>query len=64
MRGTTVDYGTYISAVDNTNTSTVDYLPTAQTGGRVVAAGTVTNTASPDYAGRIKLNIIYTKVNK
>ena len=64
MLGKSVDYGTYLGAVENTNTTTVDYLATAQTGGRLVAAGTVTNKASADYPYRIKLNIIYTKVNK
>jgi hypothetical protein len=64
MRGRSVDYGTFISAVDNTNTQSVDYLPTAETGGRLVAAGSIAGTADPNYAGRIKLNIIYTKVNK
>jgi len=64
MMGKTVDYGTYLGAVDFTNTSTVDYAATPQTGGRLVAAGTLTNKASADYPYRIKLNIIYTKVTK
>ncbi len=64
MLGKTVDYGTYIGAVDNTNTSTVDYLATPQTLGRLVAVGSLTNKASADYPYRIKLNLIYTKVNK
>jgi hypothetical protein len=59
-----VDYGTYIGAVDTTNTSTVDYFATPSTGGRVIAAGSVTNKSSADYPYRIKLNIIYTKINK
>jgi hypothetical protein len=59
MNGTTVDYGTYLAPVDTTNKSTVDYLPTPQAAGRVVAVGSDKN--SPY---RIKLNIIYTKINK
>jgi hypothetical protein len=57
MNGTTVDYGTYLAPVDTTNKSSVDYLRTPQTAGRVIAVGTDKN--SPY---RIKLNIIYTKI--
>jgi hypothetical protein len=63
MRGKTVDYGTYLGPVDIINTSSVDYQPTPQTGGRVVAVGSIGNKASVDYPYHIKLNIIYTKVN-
>ena len=59
MYGNTVDYGTYLAPVDTTNTTSVDIAPTPQTGGRVVAVGT--DKTSPY---RIKLNIIYTKINK
>jgi len=59
MDGKTVDYGTYLAAVDTTNKSTVDIDPTAQTAGRSIIVGTDKN--SPY---RIKLNIIYTKLNK
>ncbi|MDB5145544.1 MAG: hypothetical protein JWQ66_4257 [Mucilaginibacter sp.] len=59
MNGTTVDYGTYLAPVDTTNTTSVDINPTPQTAGRVIAVGTDKN--SPY---RIKLNIIYTKINK
>jgi len=59
LLGKTVDYGTYIAPIDNTNTGGVDYLPTAQVASRTVAVGTDAN--SPF---RIKLNIIYTKVGK
>jgi hypothetical protein len=61
MDGKTVDYGTYISTVDpnSGNTTTVDYLPTVQTAGRVIAVGT-----DPGSPYRIKLNIIYTKINQ
>ncbi len=62
LRGTLVDYGTYISAVDTTNKSTTtspDYLPSAQTAGRAVLVGTG-NTG----AYNIKLNIVYTKINQ
>lgn len=64
MNGKTKDYGTYLGAVDYTNTTTVDYLATPQTAGRLVGAGTVTNKASADYPYRIKLNIIYNKIIK
>jgi hypothetical protein len=56
----TQDYGTYIAAVDTTNTSSVDIAPTAQTAGRVLAGGN--NKKQPSYG--IKLNVIYTKVAK
>jgi len=62
MRGKTKDYGTYIGPVDDTNISSVDYKATPQTGGRLIAAGSVSNKTSVDYPLRIKLNIIYTKV--
>jgi len=55
----TKDYGTYIAAVDTTNTSSVDIAPTAQTAGRVVAGG---NNKKQAYG--IKLNVIYTKTDK
>ena len=56
MTAKTVDYGTFISAVDTTNTSTVDYQVTSATAGRTIAVGS--DPASPY---KIKLNIIYTK---
>jgi hypothetical protein len=59
MYGNTVDFGTYLATVDTTNTKTVDIIPTPQTAGRVIAVGTDKN--SPY---RIKLNIIYTKINQ
>jgi len=59
MNGKTVDYGTFIAPVDTTNTTSVDIAPTPQTAGRTIAVGTDKN--SPY---RIKLNIIYTKINK
>jgi hypothetical protein len=64
MRGKTIDYGTYLAPVDTTNTSTVDIAATAQTAGRTVAVGAVTNKASANYQYRMKLNIIYTKATK
>jgi uncharacterized protein DUF4270 len=57
MFGRSVDYGTFITPVDTTNTASVDYRPTVQTAGRTIAVGTDKN--SPY---RIRLNIIYTKV--
>ncbi len=59
MGGKTVDYGTYIATVDTTNKSTVDIASTPQTAGRSIIVGT--DKTSPY---RIKLNIIYTKINK
>ena len=59
MNGLSVDYGAYLAPVDTTNTTSVDIAPTPQTAGRVVAVGT--DKTSPY---RIKLNIIYTKINK
>src|SRR5579872_4276336 len=64
MDGKTVDYGTYLAPVDTTNKSTVDINPTPQTAGRTIAIGTITDKSSPYYSSRIKLNIIYTKLNK
>ncbi len=57
MYGKTVDYGTFIAPVDNTNPTAVDIFPTVQTAGRTIAVG------SDGSANRIKLNIIYTIVN-
>lgn len=62
MDGKTVDYGTYLAAIDTTNKSTVDINPTVQTAGRTIAIGTITDKSSPYYSSRIKLNIIYTKL--
>jgi hypothetical protein len=59
MDGKTVDYGTYLAPVDTTNKTTVDINPTVQTAARTILVGTDKN--SPY---RIKLNIIYTKINK
>ncbi|WP_462267123.1 DUF4270 family protein [Mucilaginibacter sp.] len=59
LRGTAIDYGTYLVAVDTTNKTSVDYLPTAQTAGRTIAVGT---DKSSGYS--IRLNIIYTKTNQ
>ncbi|OKS89408.1 DUF4270 family protein [Mucilaginibacter polytrichastri] len=64
MRGKTVDYGTFIGPVDTTNTSSVDYAATAQTAGRAVGIGGITNKASANYPYRMRLNIIYTKATK
>ncbi|MDB5025213.1 MAG: hypothetical protein JWP78_2968 [Mucilaginibacter sp.] len=58
INGKSVDYGTYLAPVDTTNTTSVDISPTPQTAGRTIAVGT------DNSANRIKLNIIYTKINK
>jgi len=55
----TVDYGTYVAPIDTTNTTGVDIAPTPETAGRTIGVGH--NKSSP-YS--IKLNIIYTKINK
>jgi hypothetical protein len=54
-----IDYGTYIAPIDTTNTTSVDYLPTAQVASRTVAVGG--NSTSPF---KMRLNIIYTKIAK
>ncbi|WCT12626.1 DUF4270 family protein [Mucilaginibacter jinjuensis] len=64
MRGKIIDYGTFIGPVDNANTLSVDIAATAQTSGRTIAVGAVTNKASANYPYRMKLNIIYTKATK
>ena len=57
ISGKTADYGTFISPVNPALGSTIDITPTAQFAERVISFGK----NSPD---RIKLNIIYTKINK
>ena len=65
MRGKTVDYGTYLGPIDyNASPTVVDIAATAQTAGRAIAVGAVTNKASANYPYRMKLNIIYTKATK
>jgi hypothetical protein len=59
MNGAAVDYGTFLAPVDTTNSTGIDINPTPQTAGRSILVGTDKN--SPY---RIKLNIIYTKINK
>ena len=54
----TIDYGTYIAPIDTTNTSSVDIAATPQTAGRTEAVG---NSKTSPY--RIKLNVIYSKIN-
>jgi len=54
----TIDYGTYIAAIDTTNTTGIDILPTPQVAARTAAGGGA-NKNSP-YG--MKLNIIYTKI--
>jgi hypothetical protein len=56
----TIDYGTYLSAVDITGTTTVDIAPTPSVASRTVAGGG-SNKTSPY---RMKLNIIYSKIFK
>jgi len=63
LLGKDIDYGMYLGVIDNTNTTGIDIAATPQAAGRVVAAGTVTDKTSPDFPYKIKLNIIYTKVN-
>ncbi|PJJ83669.1 DUF4270 family protein [Mucilaginibacter auburnensis] len=59
MRGKTIDYGTYIGAADNQGFSYFsDVTPNPQLDGRTAAVGSDGSTY------RVKLNIIYTKVNK
>jgi len=55
--GKTIDYGTYIAPIDNTDVTAVDIAVTPQVAARTVAVGTDKN--SPY---QIRLNIIYTKI--
>jgi hypothetical protein len=57
ISGKTVDNGTFIAPVNPTAGSSIDITPTVQFAERVISVGK----NSPD---RIKLNIIYTKINK
>jgi len=57
--GTVKDYGTFLAPVDTASKTTIETSPTTQTASRLIAVGSDKN--SPN---RIKLNIIYTKVNK
>lgn len=58
LRGKTVDYGTYIAPVDPTPpTTTLNIAPTASYAERTITPG-----KNSPY--RIKLNIIYTKINQ
>jgi len=60
LYGKTVDYGTYLGAVDiNSGSTGVDIGATSQVASRTVGVGDVTT--SPY---RLKLNIIYSKVKK
>lgn len=61
--GATVDYGTFIAPIDNTNTSSIDVAATPETAGRAVAVGSP-KSSSPLYPYRIKLNVIYTRTGK
>jgi hypothetical protein len=62
--GKVVDHGTFIAPIDTTNTSSIDITPTPETAGRTIGVGNVTNTKSPLYPYRIRLNVIYTKTTK
>jgi hypothetical protein len=59
MRGRTVDYGTFLGAVDINSATSAAPTVTAQTAARTFAIGT---DKSSQYS--IKLNIIYTKIAK
>lgn len=59
ISGKTIDYGTFIGPIDDSNTSSVDVAATPETAGRTVAVG---NSKTSPY--RIKLNVIYTKIPK
>jgi hypothetical protein len=61
--GNTVDYGTYIAPIDESNLTTVDVAATPETAGRAIVVGNVPST-SPLYQYRMKLNVIYTKTTK
>lgn len=55
----TIDYGTYIAPIDDTNTQSVDVAATPEVAARTVAVG-----GSKTSPYRIRLNIIYTKIPK
>ena len=57
IRGKTVDYGTFLAPVDPTVTDAIDISPTASFAERSIIEG-----KNSPY--RIKLNIIYTKLNQ
>jgi hypothetical protein len=57
IRGKTVDYGTYIAPVDPATANLINISPTASYAERTIFAG-----KNSPY--RVKLNIIYTKINK
>jgi len=59
IRNKTVDYGTYIAPIDDTNTQSVDVAATPEVASRTVAVG-----GSKTSPYRIRLNIIYTKIPK
>jgi len=59
MRNLTLDYGTYIGAIDYGDATTISVGATSQVAARTFAVGT--DKTSPY---RIKLNIIYTKIAK
>jgi hypothetical protein len=61
--GRVKDYGTFLAPVDTTSKTSVEISPTTQVAGRLIAVGTPAQN-SPNYPYRIKLNIIYTKINK
>ncbi|WP_302900956.1 DUF4270 family protein [Mucilaginibacter sp. BT774] len=61
--GRVKDYGTFLAPVDTINKSSIDVAPTTQTAARLIAVGTQAKNSAL-YDSRIKLNIIYTKVNK
>jgi len=63
INGSTVDYGTFIGTIDNTNSSSIDIAATPETAGRTVAVANP-KSSSPLYPYRIKLNVIYTKTTK
>jgi len=56
-RGKTVDYGTFIAPVDPASSTTINILPTASYAERTIGIG-------KNSQSRIKLNIIYTKINQ
>ncbi|MBD1363535.1 DUF4270 domain-containing protein [Mucilaginibacter sp. ZT4R22] len=57
VRGKTVDYGTYIAPVDPTLATLININPTATYAERTI-------TPAKNSPSRIKLNIIYTKINQ
>jgi len=65
IRGITIDYGTYIAPIDDTNTVSVDVAATPEVASRTIGVGsTGSYIGNQKLSHHITLNIIYTKIPK